>query len=170
MGEQANRDLRPLKSMHTTIVPAAAANAAAILAIQKRAFAEEARLSDTWEIPPLTETAEAIADHIRTQTALVARDGDNTIIGSVRGLAVGTVCTIRGLSIEPAHQGQGIGAALLKAIEAAHPKATRFELTTNTVMAGNVRFYERHGYQVHELTRHSDKITLAQMSKARAEP
>ena len=74
----------------------------------------------------------------------------------------------RGLSVEPAHHGRGIGAALLWAIEAAHPNVARFELTTSTVMAGNVRFYERLGYRVHDLTRHSDKITLAQMSKARA--
>jgi hypothetical protein len=33
-------------------------------------------------------------------------------------------------------------------------------------MAGNVRFYERHGYAVTELTRYSDRITLAQMRKA----
>jgi len=43
---------------------------------------------------------------------------------------------------------------------------THFELTTNTVMEGNVRFYERHGYRITELTRYSDRITLAQMRKA----
>ena len=154
--------------MHT-IVPAALEDARAILEIQKRAFAEEGRLSGSQDIPPLTETVEAVAEHIRHQTALVARIGAR-IVGSVRGIAAGTVCTIRGLSIEPSHQGRGIGASLLHAIEAAHPHATCFELTTNTVMASNVRFYERHGYHVMALTRHSDKIILAQMRKPATQP
>lgn len=147
-----------------TIVPATPGDATAILDIQRRAFAQEARLSDNWEIPPLTEALGAVAAHIQSQTVLTARDG-NDIIGSVRGIVAGTVCTIRGLSIEPAHQGRGIGSSLLRAIEIAHPHATHFELTTNTVMEGNVRFYERHGYRITELTRYSDRITLARMRK-----
>ena len=154
---------RRLENMHT-IVPAAPGDATAILDIQRRAFAQEARLSDNWDIPPLTETLNAVVEHIRSQTVLTARHGTR-IIGSVRGIVTGTVCTVRGLSIEPAHQGHGIGSSLLDAIECAHPHVTRFELTTNTVMEGNVRFYERHGYRVAELTRYSDRITLAQMRK-----
>jgi hypothetical protein len=41
----------------------------------------------------------------------------------------------------------------------------RFVLTTNTLVPGNVAFYERRGYQVTELTTYTDKIVLAQMSK-----
>ena len=37
--------------------------------------------------------------------------------------------------------------------------------TTNTLVPGNVQFYERHGYTVHELTRHGETIVLAQMRK-----
>ena len=150
--------------MHT-IVPAGPDDATTILEIQRRAFAQEARLSDNWEIPPLTEALDAIVEHIHSQTVLTARHGAH-IIGSVRGIVAGTACTVRGLSIEPAHQGRGIGSSLLHAIEIAHPHVTHFELTTNTVMAGNVRFYERHGYAITELTRYSDRITLAQMRKA----
>jgi ribosomal protein S18 acetylase RimI-like enzyme len=147
------------------IVPAAPDDATTILDIQRRAFLEEGRLSDNWEIPPLTETLSTVVEHIQNQTVLIARYG-TYIIGSVRGIVAGTVCTVRALSIEPAHQGRGIGSSLLHAIEIAHPHVTHFELTTNTVMEGNVRFYERHGYQITELTRYSDKISLAQMRKA----
>jgi len=147
-----------------TIVPAAPEDATLILDIQRRAFAQEARLCDNWDIPPLTETLNAIVRHIRSQTVLTARH-ETHIIGSVRGIVADTVCTIRGLSIEPAHQGRGIGSSLLNAIESRHPHVTHFVLTTNTVMEGNVRFYERHGYHVTELTRYSDRITLAQMRK-----
>ena len=67
--------------------------------------------------------------------------------------------------MEPSHHGRGIGAALLRAIEAAHGGVERFELTTNTLVPGNVAFYERRGYQVTELTQFTDKIVLAQMKK-----
>lgn len=149
--------------MHT-ILPAVPENAAVIHEIQMRAFAEEGRLSDNLQIPPLTEDVAAIDLHIRTQTVLTARDGER-IIGSARGIVEGSVCTIRGVSVEPSCQGRGIGASLLRAIESAHPDAERFELTTNTLVPGNVAFYERRGYQVTELTRYTDKIVLAQMSK-----
>lgn len=147
-----------------TIIPAVPANAEAIHEIQMRAFAEEGRLSDNVQIPPLTEDVAAIDLHIRTQTVLVARDGDR-IIGSARGIVDGSTCTIRGVSVEPHYQGQGIGALLLRSVEQAHPTVQRFVLTTNTLVPGNVAFYERRGYKVTELTRYTDKIVLAQMHK-----
>ena len=66
---------------------------------------------------------------------------------------------------EPAFQRQGIGAALLSAIEQAHPAVDRFELTTNTLVPGNVAFYARRGYRITELTQYTGKIVLAQMRK-----
>lgn len=146
------------------IIPAVPANAEAIHQIQLRAFAEEGRLSDNLQIPPLTESVAAIEMHIRTQTVLVALDGEQ-ILGSARGIIDGSTCTLRGVSVEPRHQGRGIGAALLRSVERAHPAAERFALTTNTLVPGNVAFYERYGYQVTELTIYSDKIVLAQMIK-----
>lgn len=147
-----------------TIVPADPADAAVIHEIKKRAFAEEGRLSENMEIPPLMEDVSAIERDIRTHTVLTARDAGG-IIGSARGIVTGTVCTIRAVCVEPSHQGRGIGAALLRAVEAAHPAVKRFELTTNTLVPGNVAFYERHGYRVVELTKYTDKIVLAQMRK-----
>jgi GNAT superfamily N-acetyltransferase len=147
------------------IVPAAPQEAAVIHDIQMRAFAEEGRLCETPDIPPLTETVAAIDLHIRTQTVLTARDGER-IIGSARGIVEGRVCTIRGVSVDPSDQGRGIGAALLLAIEQAHPDVERFELTTNTLVPGNVAFYERRGYEVTELTKYTGHIVLAQMAKS----
>ena len=146
------------------IVPADPADAAIIHDIKMRAFAEEGRLSENTEIPPLMEKRSDVELDIRTHTVLTARAADR-IIGSARGIVTGAVCTIRAVCVEPSHQGRGVGAALLRAIEEAHPAVERFELTTNTLVPGNVAFYERRGYEVTELTQYSGKIVLAQMRK-----
>ena len=135
-----------------------------MLDLQRRAFAEEGRRSGSQDIPPLAERLDAVIEHVQNQTALVARDNEK-IIGTIRGLVNGQTCTIRALAVDPAHQGRGVGSALLEALERALPHVAQFDLTTNTLMEGNVPFYERHGYRVDELTRHSDLVTLAQMTK-----
>lgn len=150
--------------MLLSITKAAPDDAAVIHAIQMRAFAEEGRLSGTRDIPPLTESVASIDALIRSQTVLVARKG-GTIVGSARGVLDRSACVIRGVLVDPSCQGQGIGAALLAAVEQLHPTVDRFELTTNTLVPGNVRFYEKRGYVVHELTPYGEKIVLAQMRK-----
>ena len=147
-----------------TVSPAAPTDALTIHDIQMRAFAEEGRLSETTQIPPLMEDFAALEEDIRTQTVLVARDGER-IIGSARGVLDGSECMIHRVSIEPLYQGRGIGALLVRAVEDAHPNVGRFTLTTNTLVPGNVAFYERRGYHVTELTKHGDKIVLARMAK-----
>lgn len=129
-----------------------------------RAFAEEGRISGTTDIPPLTESVASIESHIQSQTVLVAKKY-GAIVGSARGILDWSTCTIRGVIVDPSCQGQGIGAALLAAVERAHPTVERFELTTNTLVPGNVQFYERRGYVVYELTQYTDMIVLAQMRK-----
>lgn len=147
-----------------TITRASPQDAAVIHAIQMRAFAEEGRLSEKTDIPPLTETVAAIESLIRTQTVLVARMGPD-IVASARGLRDGSTCIIRGVLVDPSCQGKGLGGALLSAVEQLHPEVERFELTTNTLVPGNVQFYERRGYVVYELTPYTGKIILAQMRK-----
>ena len=135
-----------------------------MLEIQRRAFAEEGRRSESQEIPPLTESLASIVEHIENQTALTA-SVNGKVVGAIRGIVTDGVCTVRALVVELTQQGRGIGSSLLKALEKALPEVRRFDLTTNTVMERNVPFYERHGYRVVELTRYSEKITLAQMNK-----
>ena len=149
-----------------TIVPAELADAAAILALQKIAFEPEARASQLWEIPPLQETVEGIREHMRMATVLKAVDGER-LLGSVRGIVTGSACLVRVLMVAPEAQCRGLGARLLRAIEDAHPDATRFDLTTNMVMVGNVRFYLSHGYEVVEQVQHAQTIRLAVMRKFR---
>ncbi len=146
------------------IAQATVDDAQAMHDLQQRAFAEEARRSGTRQIRPLLEPLSDIVDHIRHQSAITARS-DGAIVGSIRGVVEGGVCTIRALAVDPSCQGRGIGSQLLLALERLHTGVERFDLTTNTVMEGNVPFYERHGYVLTSSTRHSDIVTLAHMTK-----
>ena len=147
-----------------TIVPATLEDAPALLAMQKIAFEPEARACQAWDIPPLQETVEGLREHIRVATVLKAVEGER-LLGAIRGVVTGATCLIRVLAVAPEAQGHGLGARLLRAIEDAHPQVERFELTTNMIMVGNVRFYLRHGYEVVEQLQHAPTIRLAFMRK-----
>ena len=150
-----------------TIAPAAISDAADILAIKLRAFAEEGRLSGTMDLPPLQEDLAAVERDIRAHTVLIARDTGRTV-GSARGEVSGSSCEIRAVCVDPPYQGRGIGAALLRALEHAHPDVAQFELTTNTLVPGNVEFYQRHGYRIVGRTSYTDRIVLAHLTKTTA--
>ena len=150
--------------MTTTIVPAALADAPALLALQTVAFEPEALASQERAIPPLQESVAAIREHIRTAMVLKAVDGER-LLGAIRGVVTGDTCLIRVLAVAPEAQGRGLGARLLRAIEDAHPQVARFELTTNMVMARNVRFYLGHGYDLVEEIQQSPRIRLAFLRK-----
>jgi len=146
------------------IVPALLEDAPALLAMQHIAFEPEAQAGQDRDIPPLQETLDTVREHIRTATVLKAMDGER-LLGAIRGIVTGDTCLIRVLVVAPQAQGRGLGARLLRAIEDAHPQAARFELTTNMIMARNVRFYLSHGYDLVEQIQHSPRIRLAFMRK-----
>jgi ribosomal protein S18 acetylase RimI-like enzyme len=128
------------------IVDATADDADAILALQKLAYEREAQRYDDWTIPPLVETVDAvrqqIADHVVLKAVL-----DGRLVGSVRGVVADGVCEVCRLSVDPAVQRQGIGSALIEAIEARFPAIDAFELFTGNRSVENLRLYERHGYR-----------------------
>jgi predicted N-acetyltransferase YhbS len=147
------------------ISPANPEDAAAILEVQKRAFEAEARSHGDWDIPPLAETLETLVSQINSARVLKATDGPR-VVGSIRGLLDGEVCTVQRLSVDLDYRGQGLGSALLNAIERCHAEASCFELIT--VSEANLRFYIRHGYEAIARTPYTERITLIRMRKRTA--
>jgi len=130
----------------TTILPATATDAQSLLELQQRAYQSEAHLYSDWTLPPLMQSLASMREDIATMTVLKAVEQE-TIFGSVRGVLRDGIVHIGRLIVAPEHQGQGIGSALLAAIEACFPEALGFELFTGSRSAANLRLYHRHGYQ-----------------------
>ena len=128
------------------IVDASSDDAEAILALQKLAYASEARRYDDWTIPPLVETLDSVRRQIAEHVVLKAVV-DGRLAGSVRGVVTDGVCEVCRLSVDPALQRHGIGSALLVAIEARFPGVEAFELFTGNRSVENLRLYDRHGYR-----------------------
>ena len=129
------------------IQPAVIEDAAAILALQKRAYQSEAILYQDWSIPPLTETIDALIKEFPNATILKAVAG-NQIIGSVRAKADGDVCAIGRLIVSPEFQGHGIGSTLLRSVEELYAGIPRFELFTGSRSESNIRLYQKAGYRI----------------------
>ncbi|GAB6126369.1 GNAT family N-acetyltransferase [Humidesulfovibrio idahonensis] len=188
--------------MEYDILPAVRSDAPAILALQRLAYQSEALRYNDWTLPPLTQPLEALeaefkrlvilkaVPHEAKPAAEPARKPANAyalgapgletppsapaVVGSVRaGLSHGT-CHIGRLIVHPEHQRQGLGTALLAAIEARFPAAERFSLFTGARSAGNIGLYQRHGYQVVRSQELTPEMTLVFLEKpgpgAKGEP
>ena len=128
------------------IVDATAADAVAILALQRLAYESEAQRYQNWKIPPLVETLDTVRGHIERDIVLKAML-DGRLAGSVRGIVTGRVCEVGRLIVHPDLQRRGIGSALLVAIEQRVAGIEAFELFTGSRSVENLRLYDRHGYR-----------------------
>ena len=146
--------------MRPNILPATVADAPEILALQRLAYQAEARLYADWSIPPLTQTLAELQAELQAElprfavlkAALKAVDETGAIVGSVRARldetpGEGAICRIGRLIVHPKRQRQGLGSALLAAIEASFPGAARYALFTGAQSEGNLRLYRRQGYR-----------------------
>jgi len=139
-------------------------DAEAILGLQKRAYESEAKLYNDWNIPPLTQSLDSLRAEILAGGVLKYSQG-GAIVGSVRAVLQDGKCEIGRLIVAPEFQGQGIGSALLAAIEARFPQARSFELFTGSRSEGNIRLYRRHGYEIVTTRAFSPAVTFVFMSK-----
>lgn len=129
------------------IRPISPADAGEVLTLQRAAFVQEALIYGTPHMPPLTQTLEEVTAELVTNLGCVAvRAG--RIIGAVRAQQDGELLLVGRLTIAPDQQGEGIGTALLAAVEqrGKDAGATAAELFTGSLSEANLRLYEREGY------------------------
>jgi len=128
-----------------TITDAVAADAGQLLTVQRAAYVSEAALYQSFTLPPLVEDLDGIRAAIADAVVLKAVAG-HRIVGAVRGRLAGPTCHVGRLAVAPDLQGNGVGTALLRAIEDRFPGVRRFELFTGNLSEANLRLYRRLGY------------------------
>lgn len=137
--------------MPFAILDAQPDDAPAILTLQRLAYRSEADIYGEANVPPLAQTLEELRAEFGTMVLLKAVDHSGRLVGSVRGKMdtsgdTCNVCSIGRLIVQPDRQRQGLGTALVHALEARFPQARRFSLFTGSRSEGNLRLYTRLGY------------------------
>ncbi|GLZ43033.1 GNAT family N-acetyltransferase [Actinokineospora sp. NBRC 105648] len=135
------------------------------LTVQRAAYVSEAQRYRQPLIPPLVETLEQFRADLRV--AVGAWFGDR-LVGSVRGRVDGDRMEIARFSVAPDQQGNGVGRALLAAVEDAAPaEVETFWLITGARSHDNIALYERAGYVIVGERPDVVGIRLAVMEKPR---
>ncbi len=148
---------------------AATADAREILALQRLAFQREAQRYHEPVLPPLRQTlAELVAEF---ETHLIVKAiVEDSIVGSVRASAEAGACSIGRLMVHSRLQRQGIGAALMRHIEAHFPDAKQFQLSTGAQSMVNIRLYEGLGYTIIATEPVTDRVSVVIMTKMAQRP
>ena len=139
-----------------------------ILKIQQEAFSEYLNVYEVsaWT----TETLESIKQDAVDKAILVA-ESDGAMVGSVRFWTVAGVCVIRLLSVSPAHQGRGVGKALLQEVDRMAADAHKLYACTMLRTPRNIGFFLSLGYRPESLLpNHYHKLDLICFSKYRDAP
>lgn len=123
-------------------------DAGEVLTLQRAAFVQEALTYGDPDMPPLTQTLDELEHELRENLGCVAVDGSR-IVGAARARLDGELLLIGRISIAPDQQGNGVGTALLSAVEGRgrNAGATEAELFTGSLSEANLRLYEREGYR-----------------------
>lgn len=142
-GDDAEVSIRPIR----------VADAGEVLTVQRAAFVQEALIYGDPHMPALTQTLEELEAELIDNLGLVAVRG-HRVVGAVRAVADGELLLIGRIAIVPDLQGEGIGGALLAAVEdrASGLGCHEAELFTGSLSDANRRLYERAGY------RQSDRV------------
>lgn len=134
-----------------------------ILALQYLAYQSEAELFENKDIPPLKQTLEELTQEFDSGVILKLTD-DNAIIGSVRANCDGKTTYIGKLMVHPDYRRQGLGSRLLCEIEKYFPD-TRYELFTSTRSVGNIRLYQKLGYEIFDQKEMGGELIFIYMQK-----
>ncbi|MFK4836585.1 GNAT family N-acetyltransferase [Microbacterium sp. ZW T2_14] len=130
-----------------TIRPIEPADAGEVLTLQRAAFVQEALIYGTPDMPPLTQTLEELEAELAENLGVVAVDGAR-LVGALRARVDGDLLLVGRIAIAPDRAGEGVGSALLAAVErrGAAAGANEAELFTGSLSEANLRLYERVGY------------------------
>ena len=138
-----------------------------ILKIQAEAFGA---YEGTYETTAWTkETIENVKLDAKDKVILVA-EWDGAVMGSVRFWNAGGVCVIRLLSVSPAHQGRGVGKALMREIENYAMDAHKLYVCTMLRASRNIAMFLNLGYRPEALLpdqyHHADLICFSKYLKS----
>ncbi len=151
------------------IGPLAAAHAGEALTVQRAAYVTEAQHYDAPGIPPLTETLDELRTDLMSGVLALGAWVGTRLAGSVRGRVDGDRMEVARFAVAPDLQGQGIGTALLSAVESAAPPEVRtLWLITGATSEGNLRLYRKAGYEVVAETTDAAGVALVVLEKPRA--
>jgi ribosomal protein S18 acetylase RimI-like enzyme len=133
--------------------------------VQRAAYVSEALLYDNTRLSALSEPMEDIVKSVAAGEVLIAKI-DSRIVGAVRGVRKDDECHVERLVVAPDMQGQGIGAALLRAIEQHHSKdVRRFVLHTGDRSQANISLYRKIGYTETHRELVAETLSLVHMAK-----
>ena len=118
--------------------------AAAVLSLQRRAYAVEAGLIGSEGIPPLHETLEELQEC--GETFLGAFAGER-LTGAISWRLADRTIDIHRLAVDPDGFRQGIGSSLLRAALAAEPRAERAIVQTGAANLPACALYLGEGFE-----------------------
>ncbi len=113
-----------------------------------------------------SETTEAISSDTGIAALLSGARNDKLIVGSVRAYQENDTCYIGKLVVLPEYQNEGIGKALMRAIEDQYKNIVkRYELFTGTRDPKNRRLYSQLGYKSFKTEKLNDDVSFVYMEK-----
>jgi GNAT superfamily N-acetyltransferase len=160
---------RPTGLPGLRIAPLRPEYAGEVLTVQRAAYVTEAQRYREPAIPPLTETVEQLRADLAGGVLALGAWLDHRLIGAVRGRVDGAWMEVARFVVAPDMQRQGVGAALLTAVQDAAPtQVSVFWLTTGARSEDNLSLYRRAGYRVTGRTTDGAGVDLVRMERARA--
>jgi len=148
------------------IRPIETGDAGQVLTLQRAAFVQEALIYGDADMPALTQPLEALESELKDNLGCVAVAGDR-IVGAARARAAGELLLVGRIAIAPDLQGEGLGSALLEAVEERGREVgcRTAELFTGSFSQANIQLYERLGYRESERVEQGEGVAEVYLRK-----